>query len=84
MKICIAGQGAFGVKHIEAVKNIPGIEIATSCEVMNSSKAGWPASVAATARRTAAPISPGSVTRSPQPPRSRAIAAYEPPMSVDR
>ncbi len=29
MKICIAGQGAFGVKHIEAVKNIPGIEIVT-------------------------------------------------------
>ena len=29
MKICIAGQGAFGVKHIEAVQAIPGIEIAT-------------------------------------------------------
>ncbi len=29
MKICIAGQGAFGIKHIEAVRNIPGIEIAT-------------------------------------------------------
>ncbi len=29
MKICIAGQGAFGIKHIEAIRNIPGIEIAT-------------------------------------------------------
>ena len=29
MKVCIAGQGAFGVKHIEAIQNIPGIEIAT-------------------------------------------------------
>jgi len=29
MKICVAGQGAFGIKHIEAVKNIPGIEVAT-------------------------------------------------------
>jgi 2-hydroxy-4-carboxymuconate semialdehyde hemiacetal dehydrogenase len=29
MKICVAGQGAFGIKHIEAVRNIPGIEIAT-------------------------------------------------------
>ena len=29
MKICIAGQGAFGIKHIEAVRNIAGIEIVT-------------------------------------------------------
>jgi 2-hydroxy-4-carboxymuconate semialdehyde hemiacetal dehydrogenase len=29
MKICVAGQGAFGVKHIEAIQKIPGIEIAT-------------------------------------------------------
>jgi hypothetical protein len=42
--------------------------------VMNSSSAGWPASVAATARLTAGPISDGSVTRSPQPPRSRGRA----------
>ena len=26
-KIVVAGQGAFGVKHIEALKNIPGVEI---------------------------------------------------------
>ena len=29
MKICVAGQGAFGIKHIEAIRNIPGVEIAT-------------------------------------------------------
>ena len=29
MKICVAGQGAFGIKHIEAIKNIPGIEVST-------------------------------------------------------
>jgi 2-hydroxy-4-carboxymuconate semialdehyde hemiacetal dehydrogenase len=29
MKICMAGQGAFGVKHIEAIANIPGVEIVT-------------------------------------------------------
>ncbi len=29
LKVCIAGQGAFGVKHIEAIRNIPGIEIVT-------------------------------------------------------
>ena len=29
MKVCIAGQGAFGIKHIEAIRNIPGIEIVT-------------------------------------------------------
>jgi len=29
LKICIAGQGAFGIKHIEAIQKIPGIEIVT-------------------------------------------------------
>ncbi|MBC8028453.1 MAG: Gfo/Idh/MocA family oxidoreductase [Steroidobacteraceae bacterium] len=29
MKVCVAGQGAFGVKHIEALQLIPGVEIAT-------------------------------------------------------
>jgi 2-hydroxy-4-carboxymuconate semialdehyde hemiacetal dehydrogenase len=29
VKICIAGQGAFGIKHIEAIRKIPGIEIVT-------------------------------------------------------
>jgi 2-hydroxy-4-carboxymuconate semialdehyde hemiacetal dehydrogenase len=29
MKICVAGQGAFGVKHLEALQNISGIEVVT-------------------------------------------------------
>ena len=29
MKVGVAGQGAFGQKHIEAIKNIPGIEVVT-------------------------------------------------------
>jgi 2-hydroxy-4-carboxymuconate semialdehyde hemiacetal dehydrogenase len=29
MKICMAGQGAFGVKHLEAIPKIPGIEVVT-------------------------------------------------------
>ena len=27
MNICVAGQGAFGIKHLEAIHNIPGIEV---------------------------------------------------------
>ena len=29
MKVGLAGQGAFGIKHLEAVRNIPGIEVIT-------------------------------------------------------
>jgi 2-hydroxy-4-carboxymuconate semialdehyde hemiacetal dehydrogenase len=29
MKICMAGQGAFGIKHIEAIQKIDGIEVVT-------------------------------------------------------
>jgi 2-hydroxy-4-carboxymuconate semialdehyde hemiacetal dehydrogenase len=29
MKICMAGQGAFGIKHIEAIAKIPGVDIVT-------------------------------------------------------
>ena len=27
MKICVAGQGAFGQKHLDALKRISGVEI---------------------------------------------------------
>jgi len=27
MKVALAGQGAFGIKHLEAMRNIPGIEV---------------------------------------------------------
>jgi 2-hydroxy-4-carboxymuconate semialdehyde hemiacetal dehydrogenase len=29
MKICMAGQGAFGIKHLEAIQKIDGIEVVT-------------------------------------------------------
>src|ERR1700688_3851498 len=29
MKICVAGQGAFGVKHLEAIAKIDGIQVIT-------------------------------------------------------
>jgi len=29
MRICVAGQGAFGIKHLEALRNIPGVEVVT-------------------------------------------------------
>jgi len=29
MKVALAGQGAFGIKHLEAMANIPGIEVVT-------------------------------------------------------
>jgi 2-hydroxy-4-carboxymuconate semialdehyde hemiacetal dehydrogenase len=29
MKLCMVGQGAFGIKHLEAIRNIPGIEVVT-------------------------------------------------------
>ena len=27
MKVCVAGQGAFGQKHLEGIANIKGIEV---------------------------------------------------------
>jgi 2-hydroxy-4-carboxymuconate semialdehyde hemiacetal dehydrogenase len=27
MKICVAGQGAFGQKHLDALKRIAGVEV---------------------------------------------------------
>ena len=29
MKVCVAGEGAFGTKHLEGLRNIPGIEVVT-------------------------------------------------------
>ena len=29
MKVGLAGQGAFGIKHLEAIQKIPGIEVIT-------------------------------------------------------
>ena len=46
-----------------------------SLAVRNSSRAGVPSSVLAIARLMAGTISPGSLTRSPWPPRARAKSA---------
>src|SRR5215475_13480557 len=27
MKVIVAGQGAFGIKHLEGLRNIPGVEV---------------------------------------------------------
>ena len=27
MKVCLAGHGAFGIKHLEAMAKIPGVEV---------------------------------------------------------
>jgi transposase len=51
------------------------IEKSVAFSVMNSSKAGLPPRVWSTARLMAGTISPGSVTRSPHPPRARAKSA---------
>ena len=50
-------------------------EISVSCSVMNSTSAGRPASIAASARRSAGTTSAASVTRSPWHPSERANAA---------
>jgi 2-hydroxy-4-carboxymuconate semialdehyde hemiacetal dehydrogenase len=44
MKVGLAGQGAFGIKHLEAIQNIPGIEVITLA-------GGNPASVEEVARK---------------------------------
>ena len=51
------------------------LETAVSFEVMNSSSAGTPCLVFSMPRRMAGTISDGSVTRSPWPPKARAMAA---------
>lgn len=68
------GRGAPGAPRNAVPGRAPGetrrgvaqnFEISTSCEVMNSSSAGLPASVAAIPRLIAGPISSGLSTRSP-------------------
>jgi 2-hydroxy-4-carboxymuconate semialdehyde hemiacetal dehydrogenase len=48
MKVCMAGQGAFGVKHLEAIQKIPGIEVVTLA-------GGSPESTAEVARKFSIP-----------------------------
>ena len=48
MKICVAGQGAFGTKHLEALENIEGVEVI-------SLAGGSPAGTEAVARKWGIP-----------------------------
>ena len=51
MKICVAGQGAFGQKHLDALKRIPGVEV-------TSLVGGNQDSTAESRRNTASRITP--------------------------
>ena len=55
--------------------HVPGRETSVSLLVMNSSSTGMPSLVFAMPRRIAGMISSGLVTRSPWPPKARAMAA---------
>lgn len=48
MKICVAGQGAFGIKHLEAIRNIQDVEVV-------SLAGGNPAATAGVAKRFGIP-----------------------------
>src|SRR6266699_2141462 len=63
---------------------VPGRDTSVSLLVMNSSSTGMPSLVFAMPRRIAGMMSSGFVTRSPWPPKARAIAAKSPEISVDR
>ena len=56
MKVGLAGQGAFGVKHLEAIQKIPGIEVITLTGGSPDSTSGSRAEVQAS--RTAPATSP--------------------------
>ena len=55
MKICVAGQGAFGQKHLDALKRIPEVEVVSLIGGNQDATARSPRS---TAFRTSAAISP--------------------------
>src|SRR5947209_8296018 len=57
MKICLAGQGAFGIKHLEAIQKIEGIEVV-------SLAGGNPASTEEVARRFGIPHWTGDLAES--------------------
>src|SRR5713226_5449516 len=58
-----------------AAAHVPGLETSVSLLVMNSSSTGMPSLVFAMPRRIAGMMSSGFVTRSPWPPKARAMAA---------
>jgi 2-hydroxy-4-carboxymuconate semialdehyde hemiacetal dehydrogenase len=68
MKICVAGQGAFGQKHLDALKRIPDAEV-------TSLVGGNQDATAQVAKKYGIPHHTGAPTRSSSPPRPRCISA---------
>jgi 2-hydroxy-4-carboxymuconate semialdehyde hemiacetal dehydrogenase len=71
MKVGIAGQGAFGIKHIEAIGNIPGIEIITLA-------GGNPAATEEVAKRLKIPHFTGDLAESLKQPGLEAMILATP------
>jgi 2-hydroxy-4-carboxymuconate semialdehyde hemiacetal dehydrogenase len=71
MKVGVAGQGAFGVKHIEAIRNIPGIELVTLA-------GGNPASTEEVARKFGIPHWTGDLAESLNQPGLEAVILATP------
>jgi 2-hydroxy-4-carboxymuconate semialdehyde hemiacetal dehydrogenase len=71
MKVGVAGQGAFGVKHLEALANIPGIEVVTLA-------GGNPAATEEVAKRFKIPHWTGDLTESLKQPGLEAMILATP------
>ncbi len=71
MKICVAGQGAFGIKHLEALSNIEGIEVATLA-------GGNPAGTEEVAKRFGIPHWTGDLAESLKQPGVEAVILATP------
>ncbi len=68
-------DAALGGRSRSGAPGLQNFEIAVSLAVMNSTSAGTPSRVLSIPRRIAGTISARSVTRSPWPPKARAMAA---------
>jgi 2-hydroxy-4-carboxymuconate semialdehyde hemiacetal dehydrogenase len=71
MKVGLAGQGAFGVKHLEAIANIPGIEVITLA-------GGSPVSTEAVAKKFKIPHWTGDLAESLKQPGLEAMILATP------
>jgi 2-hydroxy-4-carboxymuconate semialdehyde hemiacetal dehydrogenase len=71
MKICVAGQGAFGIKHLEAISKIEGIEVVTLT-------GGNPAGTEEVAKRFGIPHWTGNLAESLEQPGVEAVILTTP------
>ena len=71
MKVCVAGQGAFGQKHLEGIANIKGIEVV-------SLAGGNPETTAEVARKFKIPHATGDLTESLRQPGVEAVILATP------